>query len=71
MSNHHGTFGLASQESVGTTATLRLPLEPAAGARRARRPATSDAVSEAIAGPGREASDHTTPASHPQPHPES
>ncbi len=27
VSNHHGTFGLSSQEGLGTTATMRLPLQ--------------------------------------------
>jgi len=27
VSHHHGTFGLSSQEGVGTTATMRLPLQ--------------------------------------------
>ena len=71
VSNHHGTFGLASQEGVGTTATVRLPLEPRTGARSARRPAISDAVPEAIAGLDREASHPASPEGHPQPYPES
>ena len=27
VSNHHGTFGLSSEEGRGTTATLRLPVQ--------------------------------------------
>jgi signal transduction histidine kinase len=31
VSNHEGYFGLASEEGHGTTATVRLPLQRAAG----------------------------------------
>ena len=38
VNNHHGTFGLSSEEGRGTTATLRLPLQRDAKAMRAPQP---------------------------------
>ena len=34
VNNHHGSFGLSSEEGRGTTATLRLPVQPARSSGR-------------------------------------